>query len=305
MSQFVALHILVGRFNMEQNTSLMPLAREVRKNMVYRKRLHQVRQGLKLWGSTRWQDKPSITRYLLSNMVAKTFSLHPRGREFALQLSGFDITCRTHSSQLGAYIDIFLDHIYEKVDRFTPAPGSTVFDLGANIGFYTLMVGAAVGPSGRVYAFEPNPKTFELLTANVRANGMSWATCYPYAVTDQSLQELSLWTSDDRTSTSSLLYDAERSGDTVVPVPGICLDDFVEQHRIENVDILKMDTEGSETLIVKGGLQRALPVTQRVVMESHNTRYDVRDLLAPLGFDMVLETRPENVVYFSKGAMVQ
>ena len=78
------------------------------------------------------------------------------------------------------------------------------------------------------------------------------------------------------------------------------LDAFVQAHRIEHIDILKMDTEGAEAEIVKGGLKYALPVTQRVVMESHGTRYLVRDLLAPLGFELVLDYQARNVVYFER-----
>ena len=83
-------------------------------------------------------------------------------------------------------------------------------------------------------------------------------------------------------------------------VEGTTLDAFVEAHGIERIDILKLDTEGAEADIVKGGLQRALPITRRVVMESHNTRYQVRDLLAPLQFQLALDDRSSHVVYFER-----
>jgi FkbM family methyltransferase len=201
---------------------------------------------------------------------------------------------------LGAYVDIFLDRIYEKVDGFTPKPGDVVFDIGANIDFYSLMAATSVGPSGRVYAFEPNPRAFQILPSNMQANGLSCVTCFPYAVTDQSNQELHLWASEENTSTASLLHDPIRTGDATVSVPSMCLDEFVEQHGVTCIDILKMDAEGAEAIIAEGGLQRALPLTRRVVMESHNTRYAVRDLLLPLGFEMVLDHRPTHTVYFEK-----
>src|SRR6185312_12382199 len=50
-------------------------------------------------------------------------------------------------------------------------PGSVVIDVGANIGHYTLRLAQLVGPEGRVYAFEPMPKTFDLLCRNVVTAG--------------------------------------------------------------------------------------------------------------------------------------
>jgi tRNA G37 N-methylase Trm5 len=56
-------------------------------------------------------------------------------------------------------------------------PGATVLDIGANIGYFTLLMARCVGPSGHVYAFEPEPKNFELLQHNVRRNNYANVTC--------------------------------------------------------------------------------------------------------------------------------
>ena len=52
-------------------------------------------------------------------------------------------------------------------------PGDAVMDVGANMGIYTLLMAAAVGPTGRLLAFEPGEGAFEILTANVRLNQLS------------------------------------------------------------------------------------------------------------------------------------
>ncbi|HEX9841452.1 MAG TPA: FkbM family methyltransferase, partial [bacterium] len=51
-------------------------------------------------------------------------------------------------------------------------PGRAVLDVGANVGHYTLVAARAVGPRGHVWAFEPAPRPFAALTANVRLNGL-------------------------------------------------------------------------------------------------------------------------------------
>jgi hypothetical protein len=63
-------------------------------------------------------------------------------------------------------------------------PGDTVIDVGANLGYYSVLMADLVGSTGRVVSFEPNPRLFELLQRNVGINGFTRRTqCYPRAVT--------------------------------------------------------------------------------------------------------------------------
>src|SRR5262245_590665 len=63
-------------------------------------------------------------------------------------------------------------------------PNQVVLDIGANIGYYTLIFSKLVGPGGRVYAFEPHPTNFSLLDRNVQTNGYKNATVVRKAVAD-------------------------------------------------------------------------------------------------------------------------
>jgi len=65
-------------------------------------------------------------------------------------------------------------------------PGDVVLDIGANIGYYTLIFARLVGERGRVYAFEPDPTNFRLLKKNVRANGYQNVIFVKKAVADSS-----------------------------------------------------------------------------------------------------------------------
>src|SRR5579863_7040147 len=62
--------------------------------------------------------------------------------------------------------------------------GDVFVDVGANIGLFTLLAGGLVGPSGRVYAFEPCSATYQRLMWNVRHSGMSQIACYRLALSD-------------------------------------------------------------------------------------------------------------------------
>src|SRR5205807_1845884 len=63
-------------------------------------------------------------------------------------------------------------------------PGMVFVDVGANIGIHTLHAARAVGASGMVYSFEPDPKTFAVLQQNVRANGIQRVELFPVALLD-------------------------------------------------------------------------------------------------------------------------
>ena len=267
---------------------------------------NQVIDGYALLKSTSCKGKGPVLLYLLNNLLHRTIGFPLSQREMTVFLSGFHVSFRTKSSQLGAYVDIFVRHIYEQLSGFIPKPNWIIVDVGANIGFYSLFQAKAVGPTGLVYAFEPAPDCYALLKKNVEQNNLSWVKCFPLALSSRK-EKLAFHVAPHATSTAHLHYQFPDGSPQVfnnqkdgIAVESTTLDAFVQDHRIDRIDILKIDTEGAEADIVKGGLQYALPITQRVVMESHNTRYLVRDLLAPLGFELVYDYRDLHVVYFER-----
>lgn len=263
------------------------------------KLLRQARYSLYLLKATRGRDRINMGGYLVRNFLNKTLKTPIKEEELNFTLSGLRISVQAFSSELGAYIDIFHKGIYEKLPGFKARPGQTIVDAGANVGFFSLRHAKAVGPTGRIYAFEPNHRVFAMLSKNIEQNGFRHVEVYQKALCSEIGEYLLRATSRGTSCGHVVSLDSDDRGQGA-RTEGTTLDVFVEENDIERIDILKMDTEGSEPDIVKGGLQRALPVTQRVVMESHNTRYPVRDLLKPLGFKMVLDDRSTHVVYFER-----
>src|SRR5262249_36832247 len=86
-------------------------------------------------------------------------------------------------------LELSIHGIYEPAEtRFVEANvprGGCVLDIGANIGYYTLLFARAVGPAGRVFAFEPEPENFDLLRQNVRSNGYENVRMENLAVADE------------------------------------------------------------------------------------------------------------------------
>jgi FkbM family methyltransferase len=137
-------------------------------------------------------------------------------------------------------------HLSKFVRRWVQ-PGMTAIDIGANVGFYSMLFGDLVGSSGRVLAFEPNSENCRLLMLSIAANGYSHVRLYPFALS-HTLGALCF--TSHLGSNGGLLPN---TGQTItqpncIVVPGVPLDAIV----CESVDFIKVDTEGAEYLALSG-----------------------------------------------------
>lgn len=131
--------------------------------------------------------------------------------------------------------------------------GDVVVDVGANIGYYTLLFARQVGQHGHVYAFEPDPHNFNLLRRNVLQNGYSNVTCVPCAVSDRS-GAVRLYRNDGNRG-DHRIYDS-RDGREAVETACIALDDYFADVA-RPVNFIKMDIQGAEARALRG-MQRVI-----------------------------------------------
>ena len=139
-------------------------------------------------------------------------------------------------------------------------PGDTMVDLGANIGYYSLVAAAIVGDSGRVYAFEPDPGNFELLQRNIELNGFHQIHARNEAVSDAAGVTRLFLSAENQGD--HRIYPAREEGVGRGHVDVACLDfdTFVEAEGI-SPDLVKIDTQGAEAAILRG--MRRLAARQR------------------------------------------
>jgi FkbM family methyltransferase len=138
-------------------------------------------------------------------------------------------------------------------------PGDVVIDGGANIGLYTLIAAAKVGPTGRVIACEPSPGTMDLLRANVRVNRFDWVELHEVALAAEPGQ-LALHVFQPGSGYSSFAPADRRSADEI-DVDVTTLDDIAGIH-LNRTALIKLDTEGAELLALRGApllLEHARP----------------------------------------------
>jgi FkbM family methyltransferase len=153
-------------------------------------------------------------------------------------------------------------------------PGQTFLDIGAHIGYYSLVAARAMEGRGRVFSFEPSPVNFALLEENVRMNGLDGVIRPTHAALFREPSEIELYLAEHN-SGDNRIYPSTPEEDTyvnghlsgerrVVKVPALKGDDFLAEQGVEKVDVIKLDVQGAE-MDVLHGLSRTLKSPDLVI----------------------------------------
>jgi FkbM family methyltransferase len=126
------------------------------------------------------------------------------------------------------------------------APGMTFVDIGAHVGYYTVLAARRVSPGGLVFAFEPSPRNYELLLANVWRNELTNVVCFPWAVSDH-MGFLDLFL-DERNTGDNRLFQGDRGPG--VRVRAVALDTLPSIRP--PIDVVKIDVQGAEEAVIEG-----------------------------------------------------
>jgi FkbM family methyltransferase len=165
------------------------------------------------------------------------------------------------------------------------SPGATVVDVGANIGYFTLLAAAAVGPGGKVHAVEPLPSTVDVLKRNIALNEFANVTVHPVACSDKE-GTIEIFSGDAGNLGNSSTLGGQRSEGLV---PCVSLDRLLDGSDAPT--LLKIDTEGDEARVLSGAkntLRRMAPGSC-VLVEVTPRMLDERGMGAHGIFDMMRE----------------
>jgi len=154
----------------------------------------------------------------------------------------------THGAWLGTY-----EYGKQRLFARSIQPGMVIFDIGANVGFYTLVASVRTGERGRVYAFEPVPRNIGFLRQHLAHNGTRNVEIVEAAVSDTSgvtaFEEF-------ESPAMGRIGPAGR-----LQIRTVALDEIVLDHGVPMPDVLKIDIEGGE--------QRALEGARRILERRH------------------------------------
>jgi FkbM family methyltransferase len=161
-----------------------------------------------------------------------------------------------HGSWLGTYESHVQRLFCEKVK-----PGDIVFDIGANVGFFTLLASKLVGSNGHVYAFEPLPRNLSYIEEHIRLNGVMNVTVKPIAIASASGS--ASFGDGENDSQGRLSEKGEHH------VATASLDDLIANGIAPMPAFIKMDIEGAESDALGGAKSLLDAAGLTIVLSTH------------------------------------
>jgi FkbM family methyltransferase len=202
--------------------------------------------------------------------------------------NGFRARCRL--DEFSGFVEVWVYREYE-VPGLAWQSVKTVIDVGANVGAATLWF-ASRAAVAQVVAVEPSAAVLQSLRENVRANRLAArVTIFPVALGPSRgtgyLQATGM-------STTATVRADPGGGSSAVPI--LSLGDLIEEAKIGEVDVLKLDCEGAEFEILRSTEPSVLRSVRAIVGEfhaSHGQRRDLEHALIRSGFDCRFQGRED------------
>lgn len=147
--------------------------------------------------------------------------------------------------------------------------GMNCLDIGSNIGYYALLESKKVGPTGIVWAIEPSPENFFILTENIKLLDYDNVKAFNFAIGDVNGEIEFIISKKSNWSKVKEENDLVEEGDRIIKVTLRTLDSFVLENNLKNIDLLRMDVEGYENKIITGGLEFLKKFKPIIMIEIH------------------------------------
>lgn len=180
------------------------------------------------------------------------------------------------------------------LERLLP-DNATVFDVGANFGYYSVMLASKKGAASHCFSFEPNPATFRALEENIRLNNLSNVSAFQMGLSDT-------------VGTAAIKPGVGNSGASFLTdgdgIRTTTLDSFCAEHpEVKSIDFIKVDIEGFEERFLRGGLKTLQHMHPVILIELNpvtlpragSSVQSVVSLLRSLGYEL-FEVRRDRLV---------
>jgi len=214
-----------------------------------------------------WRRAAQAALLRLFAAAAKTGLLQSRLGQWAFERS-YDV-----------YKEIIEARLIDRLRSFVP-PGTTVIDVGANIGFFTRRFARWVGPDGKVIAIEPEPVNFAGLIRRLKASGLDERVDAVRAAACEKTGTVRLALNPDHPGD-------HRLGEQGIAVAGVALDDIAAERGWPKISLIKIDVQGAEQRVLAGArkvILRCRPALYVEISESDLRRHgaNAAELLAGL-----------------------
>ncbi len=163
-----------------------------------------------------------------------------------VEIDGFRVFLDKNDS-----LGLSMNKMHEKMEREIVIneikEGSIVVDVGAHIGYYTLLFSKIVGEKGKVFSFEAEPTNFKILKRNIEYNDCKNVICVNKAVSNKS-DKIKLYTSNN-SSAGNRFFETNNSKSIIIE--SITLDNYFKTF-LDDIDFIKLDIQGAEPLAIEG-----------------------------------------------------
>lgn len=209
------------------------------------------------------------------------------------------ITFQVPASIYLVFKEIFMNDVYAIDDLIKKIPKNPVIvDIGANVGFFDILMLSKL-PEAEIYAYEPLAANVDTLKKIIDSNPsiQQSIALYQYAVTGLPKEALYLYmeNTEDSQVVASVFSAFNANNTKKISVPCITLTDIIKEHKLENIDILKIDCEGSEYDIIYNTDPELVRKAKIIALEVHdvdtgkNNFPAMKDYLISLGYTISAE----------------
>jgi len=237
-----------------------------------------------LRGLTRLRRSPHLVRGELTISGGITVGMRLRGRY---------VPC-THPQAYELVRGSVEPDVQEALRR-TIASGAVIWDVGANIGFISLVAARLAGPEGRVYAIEPAPDNAAAVREHAAINDLGGVIDVVEAAAGDSAGPAEFLLVSEPSWSHLAERGHHRLTESAVEVKVVRLDTLVDADQIAPPSVVKIDVEGSEGAVLRGMEQTIATHRPAIICELHKTNDEVMDLLEGAGYRVENLSGPEGV----------
>jgi FkbM family methyltransferase len=219
------------------------------------------------------------------NILRSGMPFQMRGRVFDLRkkelvkLNGFQLFVMPNDYIGRSILDskIFEPHVTSVIRRILKE-GDVFLDIGANIGYFTMLASSLVKANGKVIAFEPNPQNLQLIYSSLIQSHVQNVAVYPYAVSD--VAAILRFTTVG--SNGGVVTEKSKGTRHHLLVPAVVLDEILKNEL--KIDLIKIDIEAHEPSAIKGMEGMISKLRPKIITEFFPWAMQINNLEPPVAY---------------------
>jgi len=220
-------------------------------------------------------------------------------KEIHIHLKSFSFIFKTYTGELFPYFEIYTRKYYDQHENFIAKKDSVVVDIGANIGLYSI---CQAKRGAQVFSYEANPDVYTRLVRNAKLNQHEGSITTHHNAVHSNEGEVNFLLNPHKSLLGRVTLNdqVDNHAQHIQKIPSTTLDHIWRSLNKRDIDILKLDTEGNEIEILKGG-QESLQHIQNIVLEYHgedSKQQSTQFLTEKYPFQCLLDQN--EILYFSK-----